>query len=381
MEKEITRQDEAWNGKANEIREKMRYTELLTRIVSCFEGYLKDIIANEMDERPRFISINDVTSIRKMGRTGKINLVSVNLGTDAGSFKTMLALKFSSNPRKVVQEAENSKILMERLEQLPIEFDNLKTPRLIYSDPKSNLLVYEGVFGQTYTESKIDRVFKAKNAGKLLAAIHGSQTDRVDMDKYKGLMALILLDLPLSDQHKRDISLAVDFHLSKMRHSLGGSLIFADFHMDNVIFGSSIKRDDLDYAVLNDMSAVYKQNVYVIDPEYLYPGDSCRFEDIGTFFAFPALNEFRQFGTVDETRKDILTFLIGYNKMMTSLGTKNLADLYPHGVPIGFHMAYNLFLGARELIRKGVADGDEKVLPEIEDRILLGIQLLQKPIV
>ncbi|MFX1519540.1 MAG: hypothetical protein ACFFCD_06435 [Promethearchaeota archaeon] len=381
MEKETSRQDEAWNGKANEIREKMRYTELLTRIVSCFEDYLKEIIEKEMNERPRFISINDVTSIRKMGRTGKINLVSVNLGTDVGSFKTMLALKFSSTPKKTIQEAENSKLLSERLEKLPAGFNNLKTPKLVYNDPKSNLLVYEGIFGKTYVESSIDRLFKAKNAGKLLAAIHGSQTDRIDVDKYKGLMALILLDLPLTDHHKRDISLAVDFHLSKMRHSLGGSLIFADFHMDNIIFGSSIKRDDLEYTVLNDMSALYKQNVYVIDPEFLCPGDSCRFEDIGTFFAFPALREFRQFGTIDETRKDILTFLMGYNKMMARIGTNNLADLYPHGFPIGFHMAYNLFLGARELIRLGVAKGDENVLPEVENRIILGIQLLQNNII
>ncbi len=375
----MTRQDEAWNGKANEIREKMRYTELLTRIVSCFEDYLKTAVEKVTQSRPRFITFNDVTSIRKMGRTGKIHLVSLNLGTDAGSFKTMLALKFSSSPQKVIQEAENSKILISRLEQLPDDFDNLKTPKLIYSDPKSHLLIYEGIIGQTYTESKIERMFKAKTAGKLLAAIHGSQTDRIDVEKYKGLMALVLIDLPLSDQHKRDISLAVDFSLSKMRNSIGGSLIFADFHMDNVIFGQSIKRDNLDFSVLKDMSAVYKQNVYIIDPEYLYPGDSDRFEDIGTFFAYPCLQEFKRFGTVNETRKDILTFLLGYNQILKLIVRKDLADLYPHGVPIGFHMAYNLFLGARELIRK--ARGDEKVLPEVEDRILLGIHLLQNDLV
>lgn len=375
----MTRQDEAWNGKANEIREKMRYTELLTRIVSCFEDYLKTAVEKVTQSRPRFITFNDVTSIRKMGRTGKIHLVSLNLGTDAGSFKTMLALKFSSSPQKVIQEAENSKILISRLEQLPDDFDNLKTPKLIYSDPKSHLLIYEGIIGQTYTESKIERMFKAKTAGKLLAAIHGSQTDRIDVEKYKGLMALVLIDLPLSDQHKRDISLAVDFSLSKMRNSIGGSLIFADFHMDNVIFGQSIKRDNLDFSVLKDMSAVYKQNVYIIDPEYLYPGDSDRFEDIGTFFAYPCLQEFKRFGTVNETRKDILTFLLGYNQILKLIVRKDLADLYPHGVPIGFHMAYNLFLGARELIRK--ARGDEKVLPEVEARILLGIHLLQNDLV
>ncbi len=380
MERELTRQDEAWNGKATEIREKMRYTELLTRIVSCFEDYLKETIEKVMNERPRFITFNDVTSIRKMGRTGKIHLVNVHLGTDVGNFKTMLALKFSSSPEKVIQEAENSKILIKRLEQLPADFDNLMTPKLIYSDPEfPHLLVYEGIFGQTYTESKIERMFKAKTAGKLLAAIHGSQTDRIDVDKYKGLMALVLIDLPLSDQHMMEISLAVDFSLSKMRHSIGGSLIFADFHMDNVIFGSSIKRDDMDYSVLKDMSAVYKQNVYVIDPEYIYPGDSDRFEDIGTFFAYPCLQEFKRFGTVNETRKDILTFLLGYNQILKLIVKKDLADLYPHGVPIGFHMAYNLFLGARELIRK--ASGDEKVLPEVEDRMILGIHLLQNNII
>jgi hypothetical protein len=315
-----------------------------------------------------------------MGRTGKIHLVSVNLGTDAGSFKTMLALKISSSPQKVIQEAENSEMLISRLEQLPEDFSSfLKTPKLIYSDPDSRLLVYEGIFGQTYVESKIERTFKAKTTGKLLAAIHGTQTDRIDVEKYKGLMALVLIDLPLSDQHKRDISLAVDFSLSKMRHSIGGSLIFADFHMDNVIFGQSVKHEDLDYSVLKDMSAVYKQNVYIIDPEYMYPGDSDRFEDIGTFFAYQCLQEFRKFRTVNETRKDILTFLLGYNQVLKLLVRKDLADLYPHGVPIGFHMAYNLFLGARELIRK--AKGDEKVLPEVEDRILLGIDLLQNDII
>lgn len=379
MVKEMTRQDEAWNGKANEIREKMRYTELLTKIVSCFEDHLKTAVEKVTQSRPRFITINDITSIRKMGRTGKIHLVSVNLGTDAGSFTPMIALKISSSPKKVVQEAENSKMLMQRLDQLPADFDYLKTPKLIHSDPESRLLIYEGIFGQTYTESKIERTFKAKTVGKLLAAIHGSQTDRIDVDKYKGLMALVLIDLPLSDQHTREISLAVDFSLSKMRHSTGGSLIFADFHMDNIIFGQSIKREDLDYSVLKDMSAVYKQNVYVIDPEYMYPGDSDRFEDIGTFFAYQCLQEFRQFGTINETRKDILTFLLGYNQVLKLIARKDLADLYPHGVPIGFHMAYNLFLGARELIRK--ARGDEKVLPEVEDRILLGIQLLQNDII
>jgi hypothetical protein len=379
MEKEMTRQDEAWNGKADEIREKMRYTELLTRIVSCFEDYLKTAVEKVTQSRPRFITFNDVTSIRKMGRTGKIHLVSVNLGTDAGSVKTMIALKISSSPKKVIQEAENSEILIKRLEQLPDDFDYLKTPKLIHSDPESRLLIYEGIFGQTYLESKIERMFKAKTTGKLLAAIHGSQTERIDVEKYKGLMALVLIDLPLSDHHKRDISLAVDFSLSKMRHSIGGSLIFADFHMDNVIFGQSIKHDNLDYSVLKDMSAVYKQNVYIIDPEYMYPGDSDRFEDIGTFFAYQCLQEFRKFRTVNETRKDILTFLLGYNQILKLIVRKDLADLYPHGVPIGFHMAYNLFLGARELIRK--ARGDEKVLPEVEDRILLGIHLLQNDII
>ncbi len=355
---------------AERIREEMGYKVALSIIVDEFKEYIKKIIEIEAGETPRYISPLDIFAVRRYGRTGSVHLVTVKTRSDVGDFNIRLALKFSSSPERTIIEAKNAEKLMRML----MGFPDIGIPRLLFSYPSESLLIYEGLIGETYIESKMSSIEKATLAGKTLAAIQGGGYRNIDYKKYEDLMAFILLRLPIKSSKKEALAKQCSRYINELKKSIGGCNIFGDYHQSNIFFVSMPKKAEF---IRGDASGEIKNlegpliKTYVIDPEYVTDdGVSCRAEDIGTFFGYQCLQEFENFGTLNFTKKDLEAFLFGYNGLLEQLSGENIFGLYPKGLPVEFHIAYWLFLGVRDLL--GRHD-----LKEIENIVTSRIELAE----
>ena len=144
-------------------------------------------------------------------------------------------------------------------------------------------------------------------------------------------------------------------------------MIHGDFHQGNLLFSSEIT------APIKEILSEFppKIKIYILDPEFVMPGRD-RAEDIGTFFAKPCIREFKKYGTVVETQKDIMAFIEGYNFALENMGLNyNFFDLYPNNLTIDFHVASYLLYDISDKILEKNLDIDSDELKSSLDLLLL----------
>ena len=320
---------------AEKVRRAQRKKNVLLALVENFREFLAGEVEKETGIEPHLIEIQDVHFVARAGRSARVNLVNVNFRSEHGVHKASLAVKFfkkrevktNEGQKKVLKEFERALALYSRLEG----YENVRTPKALYRNPVERVIVYEGIRGHSYLEVPMDRNKKAWLAGRALAMIHGSTIRAIDIERLQKLSAITVVKLPISKPKKEELLDLIKPQISLLESSSGGGMSFGDFHANNVMFSTVVREEE----------KRVEEITWVIDPEYFDPEDEhiCRFEDVGTFYAIPALEEYVKFGTLYEVYKDIEAFLQGYDSFIVQETCITLEDLYPEGIPLDFHIA------------------------------------------
>jgi len=319
-----------------DIVDRIQYKQALMTVISNFEEVLRENVYEAIGQMPQVIDVRDVDEVTRFGATGQVHLVTIDFSSEFGAHQTMLAIKFSSSGEKVFLEASNSRLLYKQLEYF--KYGDLRTPKLLFAFPEEKILIYEGIDGEPYYQADVATKKKAVLAGRLLGAIHGPTKRSIDAESYENLMALMLQDLPISALRREAIGSASSIYFEEMKDSIGGGNIFGDYHQGNVIL-SKEKTD------------AHLQKIYVIDAEYMMFADNCRCEDIANFFVFQIIEEYKDTGSIDQTRSALHFFLSGYNQVLRDFNL-SLKDLYPLNMPLEFHLAYHIFINIRMRIKR-----------------------------
>ncbi len=312
------------------VRKKQKFKTILTTIGDSLEKVFKTQIFETTGEMPSVISIKDVNSIDKGTSKSKVHFVTYYLNTDIGEHSINLVVKFSADEVRFSKEIKNYEIIS----MVPEHFPGIYIPKILYKSSQNRSIIYEGVTGTSFRETKLDKDYKHKLAGQTLAAIHGTETNQFVTEPYKKLILYLLSTLGDSSIQEEILDLMLPSFVS-LEKSLGATMIHGDFHQGNLLFSSDAT------TITQDAIEEFppKIKVYILDPEFIMPGRD-RSEDIGTFFAKPCMKEFQKYGNIDDTKKDIFAFLSGYNFALRKLGTDfDIEDLYPGDLTIGFHIA------------------------------------------
>jgi hypothetical protein len=353
-EKDISPSSEA-------VRKKQRLKTILTTIGDSLQPYFKTQIYEERGEKPSFISIENVTSEEKGTSKSKVHFVTYNLNSDIGKHNVFLVVKFAADETRYEKEIKNYSILSE----VPRNHSEIFMPEIIYKSPKNRCIIYEGIIGSSFRKSTIDNTIKHQLAGKTLAAIHGIETGNFSADPYKKLILYLLSTLENEFLEQEILELMLPSFIG-LEVSTGSTRIHGDFHQGNLLFASDEANE---------------VKIYIIDPEFITPSRD-RTEDMGIFFAKPAIKEFQNNLTVDKTRHNFSVFIESYNNSLQQMGAQyDLFDLYPEGLTIDFHIAsYLLYDISDKILSKNLTvDSAEiqhnlRLIRRLLDEKILSIQ-------
>jgi hypothetical protein len=326
---------------ADSVRKKQKLRTILTQIGDSLQDFFKEKILENTGESPNLISIEDVQSVEKGTSKSKVHFVTYYLNTDTGKQSENLVVKFSADESRYEKEIKNHKLIS----AVPERFPGIYMPKIIYKSSQNRCIIYEGVAGKSFRDTQMEKNHKYQLAGQTLAAIHDVKKGNFSSEPYKKLILYLLSTLGDYNTEQEILELTLPFFLA-LEESLGTTMIHGDFHQGNLLFSSEIT------APIQEILSEFppKIKVYILDPEFVMPGRD-RSEDIGTFFAKPCIKEFRKYGTVDETQKDIMAFIEGYNFALENMESNySLFDLYPSGLTIDFHVASYLLYDISEKI-------------------------------
>ena len=353
---------------ADSVRKKQKLRTILTLIGDSLQGFFKEQIQINTEDTPSLISIEDVQSVEKGTSKSKVHFVTYYLNTDIGKHSVNLVVKFSADETRYEKEIKNHKLIS----TVPERFPGIYIPKIVYKSSQNRCIIYEGVSGKSFRETTIEKNYKYQLAGQTLSAIHGIEKGNFASEPYKKLILYLLSTLGDYRTEQEILELTLPFFMA-LEESLGTTMIHGDFHQGNLLFSSEIT------APIQEILSEFppKIKIYILDPEFVTPGRD-RLEDIGTFFAKPCIKEFKNYGTVNETQKDMMAFIEGYNFALENMGLNyNLFDLYPEGLTIDFHVASYLLYDISEKILDNNLDIQAE---EIEQSLkLLHLLLEEKP--
>ncbi|MHA2251195.1 MAG: hypothetical protein ACXAD7_12600 [Candidatus Kariarchaeaceae archaeon] len=254
----------------------------------------------------------------KSGASGQVLISTVYYMTEYGEASADIALKYFQNTTNAIIEIKNAMELEIKFKSAP-EFG---VPRVIFASTLNPvMIVYEGIKGTNYDEIEIKN--KSREAGRLLATIHGYEVKPVDTDLYRDLSRMIGTHLATTGSEK-GISKGLGYYYQRLEGANSGCNPFSDFHQSNVMV--SFSGDQIN-------------KVYIIDPEFMQKGRFDRLEDMGTFFGQQLFLEFSSTGSVRKTISDINEFFLGYEEKNIENGGIQLKEMYPHGSPLPFFIA------------------------------------------
>ena len=350
------------------IRKKQKLKTVLTTIGESLERFFKERISEKIGERPSHISINDVNAKEIGTSKSKVFLVTYYLSSDCGDQEVNLVVKFSANEERYSKEIDNYKLFSD----IPQRYPGIYMPLIVYKSPTNHCIIYEGVSGKNFRESSLDKNFKHHLAGQTLSAIHGIEKGTIDSEPYKKLVLYLISTFGSPELEENILDLIIP-SLRSLEKSQGSTTIHGDFHQGNILFSSEIIGNNKQESSKDPP----KIKTFFIDPEFAMSGrDRC--EDIGTFFAKPTIIEFRKYQTVDDTKKNLIAFLKGYNHALTQMKAGyELLDLYPSELTIDFHIASFILYDISTQVHNKKKNIDSKKIQE--DLKLLKIILSEKP--
>ncbi len=324
-------------------------------------GYmLKDHLVKDLEKtlktRVSQFEITGIESQERFGATGSLIIAKYKINTDLGNFQQHLAIKFNPSKESSLEELKNAILLENRF----FSFPQFGVPKVLFmstSDP--NVMIYEGVEGINYDEIN-EKGHLPFLAGQLLSLIHGGEIRPVQEELYRDLARILGRKLAVTGK-ELEISQVMGAAFNSIQHASSGCNAFSDFHQSNVM------------VTFSDSKPI---KMWVIDPEFMQEGSFDRMEDVGTFFGFQFLKEYQQTGGYDQSKIDLIQFLRGYDMVFEQFSGRRLYEIYPHGLPIHFFIAFWTLMDALDLANNRLGDTTFSH-PEIQDRIQFALQFLK----
>jgi hypothetical protein len=317
------------NSAADQIRRKQRIKQILAEIVENLRTYFDELQMKEFGEKSRFVVLNGISSIHKVGSKG-LQLVTADFNSELGSLTLKIAIKkFSSQ-----EEAAKNKMLTNHLAN-KLKNTGVLTPRVIFEHGK--VLIYEGIKGDSFYDSELNSEVKLLLTGEALSKFHSELLKPIEKERYVFLLKKTLNELIIPEERKRKFIELASNLLAKVLSSnghLGGTTSFGDFHPGNVLF--SIENND---------NGNKKIQTWLIDPEYVEKEQSAdRMEDVGTFFLHSAIDSFNIHANLQTFRKEVQAFIEGYERYLSSVQL-SLNDIYEdYESVLSFHLGLNALL-------------------------------------
>ncbi len=317
------------NSAADQVRRKQRIKHILAEIVENLKDYFDELQIKEFGAKSRFVVLNGVSSIHKVGSKG-LQLVTANFNSEQGSLTLKIAIKKFPSP----EEASQNKMLTNHLAD-KLQDTGVLTPRVIFEHGK--ILIYEGIKGESFYDSELNSEIKLLLTGEALSKFHSGKLRPIEKERYIFLLKKTLNELIIPKDRKKDfISLASNLlvKLLSSNGNSGGTTGFGDFHPGNVLF--SIEKDG---------NGNKKIQTWLIDPEYVEEEQSAdRMEDVGTFFLHSAIDSFNRDGNLEAFRKEVQPFIEGYERYLSSVAL-SINDIYENYESVlAFHIGLNVLL-------------------------------------
>ncbi|MFX0171820.1 MAG: hypothetical protein ACFE9L_07870 [Candidatus Hodarchaeota archaeon] len=326
---------------AEEIRKKQRLKHLLAEIVENLRFYFNELQLKKFGQKSRFVILNDISNIHMVGSKG-LNLVTASFNSELGNLILRIAIKrFSS-----VDEALQNKLLTNQLAE-KLRGTGVYTPRVIFEHGQT--LIYEGIQGESFYDSKIDEEFKLRLAGNALSRYHSADLRPVDPQRYVFLIGNVLKELQLPQERlKKFIDRARALSGQILIYN-SGTASFGDFHPGNILF-----------SVEEAETGEKRVQTWLIDPEYAEEVKTAdRMEDIGTFFLHSAIDTFTKKDNLKSLRKELQPFFEGYDRYLSQYGS-SIYEIYKgnHEGALSFHLGLNVLLEALFIQKKGNLNND-----------------------
>lgn len=328
------------NDAADMIRRKQRIKHLLAEIVESLRDYFDELQLKKFGQKSRFVVLNDINSIHKVGSKG-LQLVTAVFNSELGSLTLTIAIKSFATQ----EEALQNKILTNNLAD-KLKDTGLLTPRVIFDH--GTMLIYEGIQGETFYDSTINQDMKLRLSGEALSKFHSSELRPIDKTRYVFILKTVFQDLIIPTERKKDF---IDLASKKFARVLGyssGTASFGDFHPGNILF--STEKDGNGNKVIQ---------TWLIDPEYTEEEQSAdRMEDIGTFFLHSAIEHFDKEGNLQTFFMEIQPFIEGYERHLSAFSL-SLTEIYrKYELALAFHLGLNVLLESLFLQKRANMDDE-----------------------
>jgi hypothetical protein len=310
---------------ARKIHLKSKMYELMQDFIERHQLGFK-IARKKLERKPKFLVIDELEDINKIGRTGLL-LLKIKFNSDEGSFQGSVAIKEFSSETEAQRLIKINNWLLQRVFSNP----NVRVPDILCAGGR--FIVYEGIEGETFEETRVNPDEKLKLAGEALCTFHEKELNPVLEERYFKLIEKMIELLPISYDRKerlRNIGISLFNHYYKRK---SGVFDYGDFHPGNILIDPEGTR------------------AYLIDPEFIEFKPECdRFEDIANFFIFDASREFNRVGTFTETLSNLNKFLQSYDNHLIYISGVNIDSIYQHTQ----WMALFFHLGLTALIKGAV---------------------------
>ncbi len=338
------------------LAEEQLKLELIRVLSKYFLRQIEDLIR---DQTGAFFPVEGIHSIElghRLGRRKELQLMTVTVldSLQNRRYSVDLAFKFLQNPEDAVEEGNGALWLGEVLKT------NYKvhTSQLLYFSHSNSLLIYEGLKNtQEFFESRLDEPQKLFLAGMALPYIHGIFRQKILVDRYLHLITNVLDGIPFNPDERTELKSLIQPDLRKIGLSESGANCFGDYHPGNIMF------KDSDYKTSNTGDIRIDQTeIYLIDPAYLdRSGNVDRAEDLGTFFAKFAYNDFIMSQSFDRCVSDFDLICKGYNFTISQNGI-TLEQFYPEGTTFDFQIALGILIDTMFKIRSASVSNPESRL-------------------
>jgi len=314
---------------ADQIRRTQRIKQLLAEIVENLKHYFDELELKEFGEKSRFVVLNGISSIHKVGSKG-LQLVTADFNSELGNLTLKIAIKkFATH-----EEAARNKLLTNHLAN-KLKDTGVLTPRVIFEH--GPILIYEGIKGESFYDSALNSEVKLLLTGEALSKFHSEILRPIEKERYVFLLKNTLRELIIPEERKQDFIYLASNLLTRVLTSnghSGGTTGFGDFHPGNVLF-----------SIESDGNGNKKIQTWLIDPEYVEKEQSAdRMEDVGTFFLHSAIDTFDKDGNLRSFQKEVQYFIEGYERYLSSVGL-SINDIYKdYESVLSFHLGLNALL-------------------------------------
>jgi hypothetical protein len=336
---------------ASKIWKKQHYQRLLSKLLDNLRNNIDEITQKRFGQPARFVSLTNIKTVKKIGVKG-LQLVTASFHTELGNIALSIAIKEFDNTEEATRNTDLTKLCIQRLKSTSFAEKgkiNVSIPTVLFQ--RGKLLVYEGIQGQSFLESKLDYQSKLQLTGSALAKYHSAELKSANPKRYLLLLKKVLQQLPVPKERKvKYFNSAANMLENSVPLINSGTAGFGEFRQSNIIFSEEKDQKGEKFIL-----------TWLIDPEYVeMEKNADRMEDIATFFLRQAVKYYSNKGNLEEIRNDLQNFFEGYNSYLNIHGV-SMNKIYGNSreESFAFHLGLNALLEALFIFKRDKIEQQE----------------------